>query len=171
MTAVMTLFSSAVSWGIEKRMLDEAGVQKLDQQAPAFTVIGDDGRKTDLKDLRGKVVILHIWATWCQPCKDEFPLFERIYNEYGDKGIMLMPVAIDKKATRDEIKGHAKAMGATFPVYLAKDGDVTDKYWTWGVPATYFIDKNGWIRARAIGPRDWGSEKIKAVIEALAGEK
>ncbi len=170
LATAVTLASGTLSFGLEKKLFDSAGVQVLDEKAPEFVLDGKGGR-LKLEDLRGSVVLLHIWATWCSPCREEFPQFERIYKRYSSKGFALVPVAIDKGIGRDELKAKAVELGASFPVYLASDGVITDRYWTWGVPETYFIDKKGRIRARAIGPRNWSSEGVDALINALIDEK
>lgn len=166
------LFSSTSSaYGVEKGLLDSLGLQELSQEAPDFTLINPGGQKITLKDYRGKVVIINIWATWCVPCKEEFPLFEKMYQRIVEKNMVFLPISIDIKATQDEINAFAKEQTATFPVYLARMGNVTGKYWTWGVPVTYFINKKGWIVGRAIGPRDWSSDNVNGLINALLEEK
>lgn len=156
---------------MDKKKLDAAGFQELNQEAPDFTLTDAAGRKISLKDCRGKVVVLHVWATWCKPCREEFPLFEKMYQHFSNKAFVFLPVAIDPGAVYKEVSLYARNLGATFPVYLAKEGSLSDRYWTWGVPVTYFIDKRGWIAGRAIGPRDWGSDRIKELITALLDER
>ncbi|MBI5344051.1 MAG: TlpA family protein disulfide reductase, partial [Deltaproteobacteria bacterium] len=112
----------------------------------------------------------HIWATWCKPCKEEFPLFNALYQRFRDKEAVLLPVAIDEGMDRDALASFAKGLGAAFPVYLAKEGGITDRYWRWGVPVTYVIDKKGSIAGRALGPRDWASKETAELIEALIKE-
>ncbi len=158
------------SWALDKKALKEAGVQELSEEAPDFTLVDKEGQGISLKGLKGRAVLIHVWATWCKPCKEEFPLLDRLYKEFNDKGLVLVPVAIDPKISQGEIDSFARSLGGSFPVYLANRGSITDKYWTWGVPVTYFIDKNGRIAGRAIGPRDWGSKEIKEIIMALIEE-
>jgi thiol-disulfide isomerase/thioredoxin len=169
-TITCIFFFVSVSSAFERKYLSAAGLQEIRQEAPELTVINAAGGKVGLKDLRGKIVILHLWATWCKPCKEEFPLFEKLYRRYKDD-IALLPIAIDAKGTQEEIDAFAKELGVSFPVYLARKGEVTERYWTWGVPETYFIDKKGWIVARAIGPRDWASDSIRGFLDALLNEK
>lgn len=170
-TLVFILLSASFCYGIDKKFLVAAGIQELKQEAPDFTVVERDGKKVRLQDYKGTVVIIHIWATWCKPCHEEFPLFEKMYRRFMEKNIAFLPIAIDIKATQDEINTFAKEHVTTFPVYLARIGNITDKYWTWGVPVTYFIDKKGWIAGRAVGPRDWASDSINNLINALLEEK
>lgn len=168
--SALVFFSVSVSHGVDRKHLSAAGLQEIRQEALDFTLTA--GNQTiSLKGYTGRVVVLHIWATWCKPCKEEFPLFEKIYQRFKDKDVVFLPIAIDAKATQAEIDTFAKGLGTSFPVYLARSGSVTDKYWTWGVPVTYFVDKKGWIAGRAVGPRDWASDSINNLINALLEEK
>lgn len=168
--AAICFFYGTASYGIDKKKLDAAGFQELNQEAPDFTLKGAAGGKISLRDFRGKVVVIHVWATWCKPCREEFPLFERLYQHFHNRGVVFLPVAIDPVAAYKEVSLYAKSLGATFQVYLAKDGSISDRYWTWGVPVTYFIGKKGWIVGRAIGPRDWNSDAVYNLINALLEE-
>ncbi|MBI3755221.1 MAG: TlpA family protein disulfide reductase [Deltaproteobacteria bacterium] len=116
----LTLLCCPLSYGIDKKLLGAAGIQELKQEAPDFTLINPDGKKISLSDYKGKVVIIHIWATWCKPCKEEFPLFEKVYQRFKDRDVVFLPIAIDPKAGRPEIDAFAKKLGASFSVYLAK---------------------------------------------------
>lgn len=167
---IALVFSSAsVSHGIDRKHLSAAGLQEIRQEAPDFTLAAGNQTIT-LKGYTGRVVILHFWARWCKPCKEEFPLFEKMYQRFKDKEVVFLPIAIDTTGTQEEIDIFANGFGASFPVYLAISGNITDRYWTWGVPVTYFIDKRGWIIGRAIGPRDWGSDSVNNLINALLEE-
>lgn len=166
----LTLLFAGSSYSLDKAHLKAIGIQELKQEAPNFTIKDTDGKVMSLKDFRGKVVILHFWATWCKPCKEEFPLFEKMYQRFKDNDIVFLPIAIDAKATQEDIDAFAKGLGARFLVYLAKSGNVPDRYWTWGVPVTYFLDRNGWIIGRAIGPRKWDSQEIVSLIQGLLSD-
>lgn len=163
------LFANA-SYGDNKPLLKAAGIQEMNETAPDFSVKERGGKAVNLNELKGKVVLLHFWATWCKPCREEFPLFQKLHEEFKEKDFVLLPIAIDPDMTGEEINSFAKGLGASFPVYLAKEGKITGKYWTWGVPSTYFINREGRIVGRAIGPRDWGSEEVKDLIEGLLKE-
>ena len=157
--------------GLDKRLLSAAGAQALAEEAPDFTLLSASGRRTTLSESRGRVVIIHIWATWCEPCKKEFPLLEKMYGEFKKKGVVFFPIAVDTNTDIKKIDAYAKGLGATFDVYSAEDGDISEEYWTWGVPVTYFVNKKGVIVARALGPRDWNSDGVKTLIQALLDER
>lgn len=170
-TGALTLFFACPSYSIDKSLLKSAGIQELKQSAPDFTIKGADGKMTGIKDFKDKLVILHFWATWCKPCKKEFPLFEKLYQGFKEKEVVFLFISIDASANRDEIDAFARDLGATFPLFLATEGNVPAKYWALGVPVTYFIDRKGWIMGMALGERDWASENIKNIINMMIEEK
>lgn len=163
----LTLLCVGSSYSLDKTHLKTLGIQEIRQEAPDFIIKGSDGNMMSLKDFRGKVIILHFWATWCKPCKEELPAFEKLYQGLKGKDAAFLPISVYAKANKDEVDAFAIGLGASFPVFLARDGNVTDKYWTWGVPVTYLIDKKGWIIGRATGPRDWTSSDVKDFIDSL----
>jgi len=165
--SILILFSAGNSYSYSKKDFKAFGIQELKEEAPNFTIADPNGKRMSMKDYRGKAVILHFWATWCNPCKDEFPLFEKLYQNFKDREIVFLPISIDLKADRKEVEKFAKGHGLSCQVYLAREGDVTNRYWTWGVPVTYFINKKGWIIGRALGPRDWASDKSNEIINSL----
>jgi peroxiredoxin len=157
----------SASGALDKRLLDAAGVHAVSGKAVDFALVDPEGRVFRLKDLRGSPVILHVWATWCRACEKEFPAMDRLHGEIKDRKVSLLAVAIDRSLTRAEVEAHARGLGAGFPVYLARDGDMGSEYWTWGVPATYFIDGSGRVAARRLGPLEWDSVGVKDLIDAL----
>jgi peroxiredoxin len=168
--SILLFFDGSQSFGIDKKYLNGIGIQELKEEAPDFYLVDSNGKRISLKDFKGKVVILHLWATWCKPCETEFPEFEKMYQGLNQDAVFL-PIAIDTNAVQKDIDEFAKKHGASFPVYLAREGNVTNRYWTWGVPVTYFIDKNGLIAGRVIGPRRWGDKSIIELINSLLKEK
>lgn len=156
---------------IDEAHIHSAGLQTLNEAAPEFSVIDSAGRSIGLKDMKGKPMLLHFWATWCAPCREEFPAFEKLYKEFGGKGLEVLAVSIDSSAGIDDVKNKAAGYGATFPVYLARQGKITASYWTWGVPVTYFIDKRGMIIARGTGPQNWAGDGIRKLVRELIEEK
>ena len=139
-------------------------MQRLDEVAPDF-LLRDAGNELRLTALRGRPVILHFWATWCEPCREELPALEAIARHLADSGIVLVAVAIDDEADDARIRRYAKDLGVTFPVYLARECDISDRYWSWGVPVTYLIDPAGRLVARLLGPRDWTSASMQTLID------
>ena len=138
-------------------------------QAPDFTLQDISGRPMSLKNLRGKIVFLNFWATWCVPCREEMPLMEKLHLEYKDQGLEMVAVNFreDKKAVR---KFFAE-LGLSFKSLMDSGGDVSDKYGAWSLPLTYFIDRKGEFVGKTVGDRKWDSEDAREFFRELLEAK
>ncbi len=127
-------------------------------RAPDFKATRIGGETIRLSDLRGKVVVLNIWATWCKPCEEEAPSLERLYQRIkgGPLGpdFEVLAVSIDARS-RDAVLPFQSKFKLTFPILFDPDGRVSRIYQTTGVPETFVIDREGVIREKVVGPRDW----------------
>jgi cytochrome c biogenesis protein CcmG, thiol:disulfide interchange protein DsbE len=139
-------------------------------RAPAFAAASLDGETVALGDLRGDVVMLNIWATWCFPCRREMPSFEALHREYGEDGFRVVAVSIDKHGAEREIRDFLEEYGITFTVLYDPDHEIVRRFNTIGVPETFLIDRNGVVVRHWIGRIDGHSELIRAPIrDALGG--
>lgn len=149
---------------------------KLDSSAyppgakpPEFNGATADGRRMSLVSLRGKVVLLNFWATWCQECRPEMPLFEQLHREFAAQGLSV--VGINAREGTAAIRGYAKELGLTFPLVLDPRGEINAAYGVIGLPTTFLIGRDGRAVALAIGPREWGSEQARTLIRTLLAEQ
>lgn len=137
------------------------------QVAPAFELPLLDGATISLASLRGRVVLLNFWATWCKPCEDEMPAMERLHSALAGPGFEL--VAISADASRDDVTKYRDRLGLTFPIAIDPAKHVSEAYQSYRFPESYLIDRDGTILSRYIGPRDWDSDlyvdRIRRVIE------
>ena len=171
-TARLARFASvALLWlvtlpalGLNADALESRHMQQLDETAPDFLLRDGAGRRFHLTDLRGHAVILHFWATWCKPCRKELPTLQAMATQLADSDAILIAVAIDANSDAASVRRYALDLGVTFPVYLAREGTISDRYWSWGVPVTYLIAPEGRLIARSLGPRDWASASMRALI-------
>lgn len=119
--------------------------------APVFTISNLEGQRVNLKELRGKVVLVNFWGSWCAPCRDEMPEIEKAYQQYKDQGFTVLAINIGE--SRVTAKGFADRLGLTFPILLDSDRHVTSDLYNIGpIPTSYFIDKNGIISSTFTGP-------------------
>jgi len=135
---------------------------------PEFKGITADSRTISLDSLRGKVVLLNFWATWCQECRPEMPMFERLHREFTKQGLSV--VGINAREGTQAIREYAKELRLTFPLVLDPKGEINAAYGIIGLPATFLIGRDGRAVARTVGPRDWQSAPAKAIIQALLSE-
>jgi peroxiredoxin len=138
---------------------------KDNRQPRDFTLKTLDGRSLTLSQLKGKVVFLNFWATWCPPCRAEMPSMEALYQQFKDAGLEV--VAVDLQESVAEVKAFIADNKLTFPVALDTSGNVGNNYNTQSIPATYIIDRDGKILAQAVGSRNWNTPAITAAFQAL----
>ena len=135
---------------------------------PEFNGSTIDGRTVSLASLGGKVVLINFWATWCQECRPEMPMFERLHREFAAQGLSV--IGINAREGTAAIRAYAKELRLTFPLVLDPKGEINAVYGVIGLPATFLIGRNGRALARAVGPRDWSSASAKEIIQALLAE-
>ncbi len=134
--------------------------------APDFVLPGPDGNEVSLKGLRGKVVIVNFWATWCPPCRAEMPSLQRAWEAIRDKGGYVL--AIHVGGTMDDIWDFTGRYGLDFPIVRDAGSKVTDRWPVQGLPTTLVVDPQGRIAYRAIGGREWDDPaRLKAVLDLL----
>jgi len=135
-------------------------------QAPNFTLPGLNGRPVQLRELRGKVVLLNFWATWCAPCLQEMPSMERLYQTFKQTSFVLLAVSMDRQGV-EVAQPFAENLKLTFPILLDPTSEVARQYGVRGLPTTYLIDPDGLLIGAAVGARDWHRTEAKALIASL----
>ncbi len=114
---------------------------KLSTPAPDITLKSTTGENIRLADLKGKVVMVNFWASWCGPCRQEMPLLEKIYTDYKDAGFVLLGVNVDAEtADRDDFM---KKTPMSFPILDDSANTATEVFGVEAMPSSYFIDKDG----------------------------
>ncbi len=129
--------------------------------------VGDlDGKPVRFAALRGRVVLLNFWATWCPPCRKEMPSMERLYQAYKDKGLVVVALSQDQ-ASAQTVKAFTDALKLGFPVWHDRDGLVGRQYGIPGVPTTFLIGRDGRIAYRVLGEYDWDGDEAHRAVERL----
>lgn len=122
--------------------------------APGFTLPLLHGNDVNLSDYHGQVVLINIWATWCNPCRQEMPSMEKLYESMKGQPFVILAASVD--AHDSDVDQFVKQLGLTFPVLLDPGKKMPDLYQTTGYPESIIVDKNGKIAKRIIGPlEDW----------------
>ena len=137
--------------------------------APNFSLVALDGRPISLSSLRGQVVVINFWASWCGPCQAEMPAIERVYLSEHNRGLAVL--AVNTTFQDSELSAHAFAQrfGLTYHVLLDRDGSVSRMYLLRALPTTYIVDRRGIIRTVVLGgPMTEGF--LRSVIEPLLQE-
>ena len=156
------LVASAAIVGLASALGPARAAPEIGAAAPALVLTALDGQTFDLAKLRGKVVLVNYWATWCAPCRKEMPRLNAFYRRYHDHGLEMIGISID--FPRDFEKARKAAQAVAYPTAVSKaiseDGFGTPK----GVPITWVIDADGKIRDRFIEVRD---ELLNGIVVPL----
>ena len=136
------------------------------QLAKDFKVPALDGSRLRLADLKGKVVFLNLWATWCGPCKEEMPAMELLWQRYKDQGLVVIALSMDSGGAK-AVKPYIEQAKYTYLVGLDPKMEVAQLYGARSVPSTFIIDRQGVVRGIALGPRPWDGKAAFAYIEGL----
>ena len=137
--------------------------------APDFTLDTLDGTKVTLSELRGKIVLINLWTTWCPPCRAEMPALENAYKQYKDSGVVVLGLNVTNQDSEKDIPPFVDEFGLTFPILLDRDGSVSALYQLKGLPTTYFVNREGIIRTVVVGG-PMNETFIRSKIEALLQE-
>lgn len=146
--------------------------------APSLELPTLEGGTLSLEELRGKVVLLNIWATWCAPCVKEMPSMQRVYEKHRANGFEILAVAVDREPGVRQPDGRIEGLvsefverlGLTFPVVVDPTGDTERRFDTEYLPTTFLIDREGRIRVREVGGRFWDQEPYLDMVESLLEE-
>ncbi len=137
--------------------------------APDFTLKTASGESIHLADLRGKPVLLNLWASWCPPCKAEMPAIQKVYQAYQSQGLQVLAVNATYQDTLSNAESFARSEGLTFPILYDLDGGVSHQYQLQALPTTFFITPQGKIQAVVVaGPMS--EALIRAQVEQLLPE-
>lgn len=167
---IVLLLAGALAAGVHF-LGDELFPVEVGSKAPQIQGVTLDGarRPKTLADFEGKVVLLNVWATWCEPCRVEMPSIERLHREFGPQGLAVVAISIDDPGAEQRIRDFVKELGLTFEVLHDPAQVTTRTYQVTGYPETFVIARDGTIRKKFIGPDDWSSESNRALVRELLG--
>jgi peroxiredoxin len=119
-----------------------------------------------LSALRGKVVFINVWATWCPPCIEEMPTMQRLYEQLHSRGLEVLAISIDALGAQ-VVAPFMQQYQLTFPALLDPRDRITHLYHISGVPESFIVDKRGLLVEKVIGPRDWSHPQMITLFERL----
>jgi len=138
--------------------------------APNFSLKTLEDQEITLSELKGKVVLLDFWATWCGPCKESIPHLVQIYKSNQKKGLELIGMSMDKKGEVDTVRHFVRSMDIPYPIIMTPE-EVARNYGISGLPTTIVIDKKGKIREKIVGFNSSIAREMAAKVVELASEK
>lgn len=165
---IFTVLLALAIWAVWKGLNqpDTGRGLQVGALAPNFSLTDGEGKALSLESLRGKVVLLNFWATWCPPCQQEMPGLESLYLKFKDRNFTVLGVSLDEEGW-DPIRKFLQTVPVTFPIVNDAEQKATDVYQIYRVPETYLIDKEGRIADKIVGPQDYTHEVFSKKIERL----
>lgn len=150
---------------------DELFPVTVGSKAPPIEGVTLDGTKRhkQLADYEGKVVLLNVWATWCEPCRVEMPSIEKLHDEFGPRGLAVVAISVDDPGAEQRILDFAKELKLSFEILHDPRQVTTRNYQITGYPETFIIARDGTIRRKLIGAADWSSDANRALVRELLG--
>ena len=150
----------------EKKMLKVLRITPATQWIEAHDFAGEmmNAKTVNLKDYRGRFVLLNFWATWCSPCLKEMPDLEKAYLQMGKEKMVVIAVGMGESVKK--IETFFDKYGFTFPLLADNQMEITKLYGVKNIPVTYLIDPDGIVLGRALGIRDWASPDLLMFIDS-----
>ena len=134
--------------------------------APAISLADTSGHSVELSELRGKLVLVNLWATWCEPCLREMPSLERLQSRLGER-IAVLAVSEDRGGNKTVEPFIAKLGLKSVKIYIDPKSEVGHAFGARGLPTSFLIDREGKVLGRVEGAAEWDSPKILGVLEPL----
>lgn len=139
--------------------------------APAYTASTLDGSRRSLGDLRGTVVLLNVWATWCAPCREEIPYLQSLYDRHAARGFEIIGVSVDARGSEKAIEEFRRDFAMSYAIWHDPDERIQTLYMALGVPATYLIDRQGVLRWKHLGAVRSDDPMLTQALEMALREK
>ena len=140
-------------------------------EAPSYAARTIGGDSVSLALLRGKPVLLNVWATWCLPCKEEIPYLESLHGKHAAQGLQIVGVSVDARGDESKIEEFARDFQMTYPIWRDPDERVNTRFLAIGVPSTYLIDRDGILRWKHLGTLRATTPGFAAALEEVLREK
>jgi peroxiredoxin len=135
------------------------------EPVPEIVLPDLEGKTFRLSQLRGKVVLLNFWASWCPPCVDEMPSLEKLHRALQAKGLEVVAISVDD--SMEVIENFKKEYNLSFRMLFDKDAKVAHGFETFKYPETYIVDRDGILLSKIVGPRDWITPAIMLEVVGL----
>jgi thiol-disulfide isomerase/thioredoxin len=147
------------------------GVPSVGDAAPAYAAATVDGKPVSLEGLRGRTVLLNVWATWCHPCRAEMPDLERLHQANAARGLHLVGVTVDDAGMTGEIRDFIQEFGVTYDIWHDPSQDVASTFATVGVPTTFLISREGKLLWKHVGPLKSDDPELNRLLDQELGAK
>jgi len=165
---ILLFAAGAAPVGASPEAMKALGILPLREAAavPDVTLSTLQRRPFSFSELKGKVVLVNFWATWCLPCQWEMPLMDKLYQAYKAKGFVIVAISLDREGAA-VVEPFVKEKKLTYPVVLDPTLQGAREFGVRGIPATFLIGPDGFIKGVTYGPKEWDGPEARALIESL----
>lgn len=146
---------------------ERQGPPRVGEPTPAYQAVTLEGDTVSLASLRGDVVLLNLWATWCTPCREETPYLQEIFEEHRDRGFQIVGASMDTRNQADAVRMFVEEYDVTYTILHDSGMRGMDIYQALGLPATFLIDREGTLRWLRFGPIPEGDPEFLAALDAV----
>ncbi|MDM5192823.1 thiol-disulfide oxidoreductase ResA [Bacillus hominis] len=160
---ILLILCGAVGFTLYQGFFADKEKMQIGKEAPNFVVTDLEGKKIELKDLKGKGVFLNFWGTWCKPCEKEMPYMNELYPKYKEKGVEI--IALDADETDIAVKNFVNQYGLKFPVAIDKGQKIIGTYGVGPLPTSFLIDKDGKVVEQIIGEQT--KEQLEGYLKKI----
>jgi peroxiredoxin len=168
--AVGSVMALVFGTALAVKIRPQIALIRVGSRAPGFHATDvATGRPVTLEQYRGRVVLLNLWATWCQPCRVEMPSLERLSRRLGSDAFRVVAVSIDDDAD-SVVAAYARQLGLSFDILHDPSAAIKQAYQATGVPESWVINRDGVIIKKVIGASEWDGPVNEALIRRLADE-
>lgn len=151
-----------------EQKIERPKVVEVGNPAPDFTLVDTKGKTWNLAELKGQVVFVNFWATWCPPCREEMPSMQRMHTSLPADKFKLLSILNNDRP--DFAESLARTIGVTFPILVDPGSKTGRAYGLTGVPETYIVDKQGILREKFLGPLQWDSPNAMQMLMHYIGQ-
>ena len=162
----MTAFGAQAESPPVRTQTSDRHAVRVGDEAPNFHLRDLDGNVTSLSQFRGRVVLLNFWATWCGPCRIEMPAMEQLYRTFPRGEFQILAVSTDPQGVA-VTRPFQQKIGLTFPILHDTDMQIGVTYGARSLPMTFMVDRQGVVRQKIFGARDWNSPDARELIQML----
>ena len=168
-SSVLVLFFISYAWlTVQVKTMNSGRGEEtllLEEPAPDFTLKDLEGEEWSLSELKGKVVVINFWATWCPPCRAEMPMIQTVYREYREQGLEVL--SIDVRESEKTVRKFIEENGVDFPILMDEEGEVSELYNISAFPTTFVIDTRGVVKKVYVGLDPFFHSTLTGMIKAL----
>lgn len=137
----------------------------IGKKAPDFTAKDLSGKEVSLTSFGGKALLLNFWATWCPYCREERPSLNTLYRDFKEKGLVVVAVSTDRSP--EKVKEYLKSVPLDFVILHDNKKEVSSLYGIYSLPVSFLIDRDGIVRYKSMGMRDWTESSSRKLIEKI----